>query len=83
LHNPYNLLHLVSLLIYVSFKRLEFVCVAYLGVAVLGRSEARSVARCLNDFVVPVHFEVGQELRLRFLDQLLLMLLELKLFFSR
>jgi hypothetical protein len=29
-----------------------------LGVFVIGRSEARSVARC-RDFVVPVHLEVG------------------------
>jgi hypothetical protein len=43
---PYDILHLVSLLIYVSFKRLEFVCVAHLGVAVVGRSEARFVACC-------------------------------------
>jgi hypothetical protein len=35
---------LVSLLIYVSFKILEFVCVAYLGVAAMGQSG--SVARC-------------------------------------
>jgi hypothetical protein len=39
-------LHLVSLLIYVSSKRLNFVCFAYLGVAAVGQSEARSVARC-------------------------------------
>jgi hypothetical protein len=30
-----------------------------------------------------LYFEVGQELRLCFLDQLLLVLLELELFFSR
>jgi hypothetical protein len=43
---PYNLLHLVSLLIYVSPKRLYFIRFAYLGVAVAGRSKARSVAHC-------------------------------------
>jgi hypothetical protein len=36
-----------------------------------------------DDFIVSVHFEVGQELRLRLLNQLLLMLLELELFVSR
>jgi hypothetical protein len=37
----------------------------------------------MNDLVIPVHFEVGEELRLYFLDQLLLVLLKLLLFFSR
>jgi hypothetical protein len=37
----------------------------------------------LNDFIVPVHLEVGQEFRLCFLDQLLLSLLEQELFFSQ
>ena len=36
-----------------------------------------------DDLVVPVHFEVGQELCFCLLDQLLLMLLELELFVSR
>jgi hypothetical protein len=36
-----------------------------------------------NDFVVPVHHEIGQEFRLCFLDQLLLALLEQELFFSQ
>jgi hypothetical protein len=36
-----------------------------------------------NDLVVPIHLEVGQELRLYFLDQLLHVLLELELFVSR
>jgi hypothetical protein len=80
---PYDLLHLVSPLIYISFKRLEFVCVASLGGSYSG-SERSQVSRPLpNDFIVPFHFEVGQEFCLRFLDQLLLMLLELELFFSR
>jgi hypothetical protein len=36
-----------------------------------------------NDLVVPVYLEVDQKLCLCFLDQLLLVLLELELFFSR
>jgi hypothetical protein len=36
-----------------------------------------------DDFVVPVHFEVGQEPRFCLLDHLLLMLLKLELFVSR
>jgi hypothetical protein len=36
-----------------------------------------------DDFVVPVHFEVGQEPRFCLLDHLLLVLLELELFVSR
>jgi hypothetical protein len=36
-----------------------------------------------DDLVVPVHFEVGQELCFCLLDHLLLVLLELKLFVSR
>jgi hypothetical protein len=40
------MLHLLSLFIYVSFKRLELVGVTYIGVSIVGRSEARSVARC-------------------------------------
>jgi hypothetical protein len=80
---PYDILHLVSLLIYIIFKRLEPVRVAYLG-GICGRSERSQICRPLpNDLVVPVHFEVGQELRLCFLDQLLLVLLELDLFVSR
>jgi hypothetical protein len=37
----------------------------------------------LDDLVVSVHFEVGQELCFRLLDHLLLVLLELELFVSR
>jgi hypothetical protein len=37
----------------------------------------------LNDLVVPAHFEVGQELRLFLLDQLLFVLLKLELFVSQ
>jgi hypothetical protein len=36
-----------------------------------------------DDLVVPVHFEVGQELCFCLLDHLLLVLLELELFVSR
>ena len=36
-----------------------------------------------DDLVVPVHFEVGQELCFRLLDHPLLVLLELELFVSR
>jgi hypothetical protein len=68
LHTPYDLLHLVSLLIYVSFKRLELVCVAYLGGSCSG-SERSKINRSLSNYlVVPVHFEVGYELRFCFLD---------------
>jgi hypothetical protein len=67
---------------YVSSKRLDFVRFTYLGVAAVGRNETRSVARSA-DLVAPVHFEVGQKLCFCFLDQLLLVLLKLQLFFSR
>jgi hypothetical protein len=66
----------VSLFIYVSSKRLYFICLAYLG----GR---RSRSALPDDLVIPVHFEVGQEFRLCFLDQLLIVLLKLPLIFSR
>jgi hypothetical protein len=46
LYIPYDTLHLSSLFIYVSFKRLELIGATYIGVFVVGRSEARSVARC-------------------------------------
>jgi hypothetical protein len=36
LHTPCDLLHLVSLLIYVSSKRMNFVGLTYLGVVVTG-----------------------------------------------
>ena len=83
LYIPYDTLHLLSLFVYVSFKRLEFVGATYIW-GNRSRSERSQICRPLpNDFVVPVHFEVSQELRLCFLDQLLLALLEQKLFFSR
>jgi hypothetical protein len=76
-------LYLVSLPIYIIFKRLELVCVAHLGGS-RSRLERSQISHLLlNDLVVPVHLEVGQELRICFLDQLLLVLLELELFVSR
>jgi hypothetical protein len=64
-------------------KGLGFVCFAYLGGS-RNRSERSQISRSFsNDLVVPVHFEVGQELCFCFLDQPLLVLLKLKLFFSR
>jgi hypothetical protein len=76
------MLHLLSLFVYVSFKRLELIGVTYIG-DIRSRSERSQICRPLpNDFVVPVHLEVGQEFCLCFLDQLLLALLEQELFFS-
>jgi hypothetical protein len=83
LYIPYNTLQLLSLFVYLSFKRLKFVGSTYIG-GNRSRSERSQIWRPLpNDCVVPVHLEVGQELRLCFLDQLLLALLEQELFFSR
>jgi hypothetical protein len=83
LYIPYDTLQLLSLFVYVSFKRLEFVGATYIR-GNRCRSERSQICRPLpNNFVVPVHLEVGQELRLCFLDQLLLVLLKQELFFSR
>jgi hypothetical protein len=49
----------------------------------VGRSKSRIRRPLSDDFIVPVHLEVGQELCSRLLNQLLLMLLELELFISR
>jgi hypothetical protein len=77
------MLHLFSLFIYVSFKILEFIGVTYIG-GIRYWLERSQISRPLpNDLVVPVHLEVGQEFHLCFLDQLLLVLLELELFVSR
>jgi hypothetical protein len=76
------MLHLFSLFIYVSFKRLELVDVTYIGDIRCGSERSRISRPLPNDLVVPVYLEVGQEFRLRFLDQLLLVLLELELFVS-
>jgi hypothetical protein len=46
LYISYDTLYLLSLFVYVSFKRLEFIGATYIGVFVVGRSEARSVVRC-------------------------------------
>jgi hypothetical protein len=76
LYIPYDMLHLLSLFIYVGFKRLELIGATYIG-GIRSRSERSQICRPLpNDFVVPVHLEVDQESRLCFLDQLLLALLE-------
>jgi hypothetical protein len=76
LYIPYDMLHLLSLFVYVSFKRLELVGATYIG-GIRSRSERSQIYRPLpNDFVVPVHLEVSQEFRLCFLDQLLLAFLE-------
>jgi hypothetical protein len=76
LYIPYDMLHLLSLFVYVSFKRLEFIGATHSG-GIRSRSERSQICRPLpNDFVVPVHLEVGQEFHLCFLDQLLLALLE-------
>jgi hypothetical protein len=77
------MLHLFSLFIYVSFKRLELVGVTYIGDIRCGSEQSRISRPLPNDLVVPIHVEVGQEFCLRFLDQLLLVLLELELFVSR
>jgi hypothetical protein len=77
------MLHLFSLFIYVSFKRLEFVGVTYIGGIRYGSERSQISCPLSNDLVVPVHLEVDQELRFCFLDQLLLVLLELELFVSR
>jgi hypothetical protein len=30
-HTPYDILHLLSLFIYIILKRLQFVCITYIG----------------------------------------------------
>jgi hypothetical protein len=78
LHALYNLLHLVSLLIYVSSERLDYLWGSR------NRLERSQISRPLsNDLIVHVHSEVGHELCFCLLDQLLLVLLKLQLFFSR
>jgi hypothetical protein len=49
----------------------------------MGRSGSQISRPLSNDLVVPVHLEVGPEFCICFLDQLLLVLLELELFVSR
>jgi hypothetical protein len=83
LYIPYNTLHLLSLFVYVNFKRLELIGATYIG-GIRSRLERSQICRPLpNDFVIPVHLEVGQKFCLCFLDQLLLALLEHELFFGR
>jgi hypothetical protein len=83
LHTPYDILHLFSLFIYIILKRLKLVCITYIGDIWCGSERSRIRRPLSDDFIVPIHFEVGQELRPRLLNQLLLMLLELELFVSR
>jgi hypothetical protein len=83
LYIPYDTFYLLSLFVYVNFKRLEFIGTTYIG-GNRSRSERSQICRPLpNDFVVPVHLEVDQEFFLCFTNQLLLTLLEQELFFSR
>jgi hypothetical protein len=77
------MLHLLSLFIYISFKRLELVGVTYIWGIHRGSERSQISRPLLNGLVVPVHLEVGKELHLCFLDQLLLVLLELVMFVSR
>jgi hypothetical protein len=49
----------------------------------VGWSEAGVRRPMSDDLIVPVHFEVGQELCFRLLDHPLLVLLELELLVSR
>jgi hypothetical protein len=59
LYIPYYALHLLSLFVYVIFKRLEFIGATYIG-GIRSRSKRSQICRPLpNDFVVPVHLEVG------------------------
>jgi hypothetical protein len=61
----------------------ELIGATYIG-DIRSRSERSQICRPLpNDFVIPVHLEVGQKIRLCFLDQLLLTFLEHELFFGR
>jgi hypothetical protein len=68
LYIHYDTLHLLSLFVYVSFKRLEFIGATYIR-GNRSRSERSQICRPLpNDFVVPVYLEVGQEFCFCFLD---------------
>jgi hypothetical protein len=80
---PYDILHLFSLLIYIILKRLQLVCITYIGDIWCGSKRSRIRRPLSDDLVVPVHFEVGQELCFCLLDQLLLVFLELELFVGR
>jgi hypothetical protein len=58
------MLHLFSLFIYVSFKRLELVGVTYIGGIRYGSEQSQINRPLPNDLVVPIHLKVGQEFRL-------------------
>jgi hypothetical protein len=45
--------------LYVSSNRLDFVCLAYLGVVVAGRTESEISRPLPDDLVIPAHFEDG------------------------
>jgi hypothetical protein len=80
---PYDILHLLSLFIYIILKRLQFVYITYIGDILCGSERSRIRHPLSDDLVVPVHFEVGQELCFCLLDHPLLVLLKLKLFVGR
>jgi hypothetical protein len=69
--------------IYIILKRLQHVCITYIRDIWCGSKRSRIRRPLSDDLVVPVHFEVGQELCFCLLDQLLLVLLELELFVGR
>jgi hypothetical protein len=62
---------------------LQLVCITYIGDIWCGSERSRIRRPMSNDLVVPIRFEVGQELCFRLSDHLLLVLLELELFVSR
>jgi hypothetical protein len=62
---------------------LQIVGITYIGDIWRGLERSRIRRPMSDDLVVPVHFEVGQELCFRLLDHPLLVLLELELLVSR
>jgi hypothetical protein len=50
LHTPYYLLHLLSMFIYVSSKRLNVIYFTYIGVGAVGQSDVMSVSLCQMTF---------------------------------
>ena len=76
-------MHLFTLIFYIISKRLQIVGITYIGDIWRGLERSRIRRPMSDDLVVPVDFEVGQELCFRLLDHLLLVLLELELFVSR
>jgi hypothetical protein len=74
---------LFTLIFYIISKRLQIVGITYIGDIWRGLERSR-IRRPMSDaLVVPIHFEVGQELCFRLLDYPLLVLLELELLVSR